>query len=324
MLVDAAESVVLSSLGWVDGGAIWVYEPPTGRAQRVALADTRHVTLYAGAGDHFAAVHHGPEHGLRISVRRLAAPADALAEVALAETSARFAGDPAAWAPVPRAYVAYARWQGTANYYLFLLDPERGQVEAQTFAWFDASYDHGYQAPLAATAVPGTDLLLIAVSRDSRPVLYDPRRRAAVGHVALAGRHGNPTLRFRRDGAELWADDYDTLLRLDPLDWSIRDGRRLQAGPGPGSRLFIGEFAFNRDESLCAVARPFSGDVVALDATTFRVTQRAALGRQPLEVALLGGGRVLARDWRSGDLLRGTLAPWRGGEIGENGSDAQP
>jgi len=33
----------------------------------------------------------------------------------------------------------------------------------------------------------------------------------------------------------------------------------------------------------------------------------AKVGQQPLEVVALPGGGIVARDWKTGDLLRGTL-----------------
>jgi hypothetical protein len=72
------------------------------------------------------------------------------------------------------------------------------------------------------------------------------------------------------------------------------------------SRSFIGEFAFAVD-GTCVVARPFSGDVVAIDNPTLRIMRKATLGQQPLEVAALEDGRVIARDWQTGTLLQGHL-----------------
>ena len=55
------------------------------------------------------------------------------------------------------------------------------------------------------------------------------------------------------------------------------------------------------------VARPFRGDVVGIDAATLKIKRSARLGRQPLEVAAVQQGDVVARDWKTGDLLRGKL-----------------
>jgi hypothetical protein len=154
--------------------------------------------------------------------------------------------------------------------------------------------------------IPGNTALIISVQRDSCPVLYDPKERKVIQKLTLAGRHGNPKLRFRRTANEVWADDYDSLLRLDPQDWSVLNQIRLQ-GAATGTAQFIGTFCFNKNETLCAVGRPFSGDVVALDTRTFKMTHKAVVGRQPLDVALLSDGRVFARDWKTGDLLKGRL-----------------
>jgi hypothetical protein len=111
---------------------------------------------------------------------------------------------------------------------------------------------------------------------------------------------------FRRKANEVWADDYDTLIRLDPETWRIRDSVLLQ-GASNGCRQFIGTFAFNDDESLCAVPRPFSGDVIALNTSKFKVTHTCTLGDQPLLVSLLSDGTVWSRAWKTGELLRGSL-----------------
>ena len=55
------------------------------------------------------------------------------------------------------------------------------------------------------------------------------------------------------------------------------------------------------------VARPFSGDVVGIDAATLKIRRSAKLGREPLELAALPGGEVVARDWKTGDVLHGKL-----------------
>jgi hypothetical protein len=167
-------------------------------------------------------------------------------------------------------------------------------AELQPLEWFnDDAFDLMYQGLLRPVEVPGRREVLFPIQRDSSPVLYDPVARKVVRRVDLAGEGGNPTLEFRRGGTELWADDYDTLLRIDPNDWSTRQ--------------FIGDWTFTPDESRCLVARPFSGDAVALDTQRFKVVARAALGRQPLQAIASADGRVVARDWKTGDLLTGRL-----------------
>lgn len=309
MFADTSESHLVSYMGWVDHGTVWWCETSTARPTPVRLSGAALLTLYPGSSDLFAVVHHFDDRRLEISAHRILSPAAALSGISIGGPRASFDGDLAVWADLPHAYLD----SDASEPLLLLIDPARQAVESQRLDWFDDSYDRMYQAVTGVTEVPGTPLLLFTVQRSSSLILYDWKVRTCVKQVALAGRAGNPAVRFRRTAAEVWATDYDTLLRLDATNWSIRDSAQMQGltlgGRGPVSRAFIGDFSFNRDESLCAVARPFNGDVVGLDTQGFEVTHRAALGRQPLDVALLSDRRIFARDWKTGDLLRGTLKP---------------
>src|SRR5262249_36787609 len=111
---------------------------------------------------------------------------------------------------------------------------------------------------------------------------------------------------MRRRASEMWASDYDHLVKVETIDWSVVRAARLQVAQDPQA-LFIGDFAFNHDESLCAVARPFSGDVIALETHWMEVKARAAIGGEPLQVAICRDQRVFARDWKTGVLLCGAL-----------------
>jgi hypothetical protein len=319
MIVDASEANLVSTQGWVDKGAVWWCRTASSRRQTISWSDASYLTVHKGSDDLFAVVHHyNPprEHQLKVTAHALADPPQVLAGVTLqAEGQGPvWEGDASVWDRLPRAYLAYYRQNGN-RYDLLLVDGRAQHIEMQRFSWFeDGSYDQGYQAPLEAIELPGSELLLVSIQRDAQPVLYDPRQQKAIGKIYLANRAGNPHMEFRRTAVELWASDYDTLVRLDPRDWSIMNAQRLQLTPSEGNSKesagtaqFIGGFAFNRDESLCAVARPFSGDVIALDTGTFEVRYRAVTGGQPLDVALLSDGRVFCRDWKSGELLLGRL-----------------
>jgi hypothetical protein len=67
--------------------------------------------------------------------------------------------------------------------------------------------------------------------------------------------------------------------------------------------MFLGD-VWSQDRSDLLVARPGPGDVVQLDAASLEVTGRWETGRQRLEAAWVDG-EVIARDWKSGDLLIG-------------------
>ena len=86
----------------------------------------------------------------------------------------------------------------------------------------------------------------------------------------------------------------------------VKSSRRMQASLS-GTMQFIGSWSFNEDESLCLVPRPYSGDVLAISTDNLRTRYKAALGGQPLEATTLDDHRVIARDWKTGHLLKGSF-----------------
>ena len=285
---------------------MWVLETPRGEASTHRISDAKYLSLHGGTRDCFSVVHHYEGDRLVISAHSFVDPPKTLAGVSFGPSGNSFEGDPAVWAHLPRVYIAYFKRPTLSDFHLFLIEPDGPTAEVVTLEWYDDSYDKGYQGVIGVVRMPGEDKVIISVQRDSHPILYDLARREVILKLSLADRHGNPTLRFRQRRRELWADDYDTLLRINPSDWSIRD-RMLLQDASEGCRQFIGAYCFNRDESLCAVARPFSGDAVALDTKTFKITHACHLGHQPLLVALLSNGTVYARDWKTGKLLKGRM-----------------
>lgn len=306
MITDITEKYVISSLGWTDKSSLWVLNTESEEVERVRLSDSTYLSIHVGREDHFSAVHHFDHKRLKISAHSTSAPKQTLASISLSDTEQRFEGECSVWEHLQKAYVSHYVHQGEEAFWLFLIDATRQQVSLQKFEWYDDSYDYGYQGIIGVVEVPNQNLLLVSVQRDSQPVLYDPHKGQAIRKIPLADRRGNPRLRFRSKANELWADDYDTLLKLDPTDWTVKESKRLQEAEA-GTAQFIGEFEFNSDESLCAVARPFSGDVVALDTRTFKIRYRCKIGSEPLEVAVLRDRRVFARDWKTGSLLKGKL-----------------
>ncbi len=303
MLIDPEERTIVSSLGWVDGGELWVLDVATGRARTDRLGDAKYLSLHAGLSARFAVLHHYDDSRAVITVHGFSRPDVVLGRCEISGDGSRIEGDPEVWALVPRYYVAYLVQPAWSDFALITIDPAKGAA-LQTFEWFDESYDKGYQGIIGVMEVPGSDVVIVSVQRSSTLILHDPEARKKVGEFSLSGRGGNPTLYFRQTADELWADDYDTLLKIQPHSWRVLKDRRLQ-----DTREFIGQFVFNTDETVCGVARPFSGDVVGLDPDTFEIRYRAVLGSKPLDVAVLRDGRVFARDWKSGALLGGTFKP---------------
>lgn len=306
MILSQDQTLIVSSLGWTDRCGLWVLQTRSADVSIHKISDAKYLSLQAGTKNYFAVIHHYDGDQLQISAHSFTDPPKMLARVIFGPTGNLFEGDTSVWKYVPKAYVAYFKRPALSDFHLFLIEPVLPSAEVVTLDWYNDLYDKGYQGVIGVVEVPDENKLIISVQRDSHPVLYDLEQRKVVRKLVLADRSGNPTLRFTQQAKELWADDYDTLLRLSPEDWSIKDMMRIQ-GAAIGCRQFIGAYSFNHGESLCAVARPFSGDVVALNTTKFRITHTCNLGQQPLLNSLLSDGTVYARDWKTGQLLKGQL-----------------
>jgi hypothetical protein len=308
MLADSKGKVVVSNLGWVDHGNLWVMDTGRGRADTLALSEAKYVSLHPGTNDYFSVNHRFDGARAKITVHHFANPGEMVASAMLTSEGTEMVGDLSVWSNVQKHYVAYYTGPFWSASCLLQVTPQAGQIELQQFGWYNSDYDKGYQGVIGVVECPDNGLLIVSVQRDSHPVLYDPNSQRRVGTLELCNRGGNPTLFFRRRANELWADDYDTVVKLEPGTWRVVESRRLQSDAA-GTRQFIGSFAFDPDEKLCLVARPFSRDVVGIDPTTLQTRFRCALNGQPLEAMALPDGTVIARDWKSGALLRGQLTP---------------
>ena len=307
MIANPERTVVVSSVGWVDHDVLWRFDVPTAHAARIPLGSgARHLSLHSSGSSHFAVGHHFDGERFELTVRLFSDPTRVLARAAVTEREMSLSGDPEVWEQVPRLYVAYLRFPPWKDFVLFLVSAGTGQIEVQRFAWYDDTYDKGYQGIIDVLEAPGEGSALVSVQRSSQVIVHD----LATGHkrasFELAGRGGNPKLDFRSSAQEIWASDYDTMVVVDGKTWRVIRRARLQGAAG-GTQQFIGDYSFGPDEGSCVVARPFSGDVVGIDPSTLRIKRTARLGRQPLEVAALPEGEVLARDWKTGDVLRGKL-----------------
>jgi len=196
---------------------------------------------------------------------------------------------------------------------LLKINPPSGRIDVQRLEWYDGSYDKGYQGVVDVLDLSDGVSALVSVQRSSVLIVHNLETGAKKGAIDLGGRGGNPRMEIRESGREIWASDYDTLVVLRTTDWKV-DRSSLVQSSASGSQQFIGDFTFSPDEELCVIARPFSGDVVGIDLRSLKIKYSAKVGREPLEVAPIGQGEIVARDWKTGSLLRGFLKRrWFGG-----------
>jgi hypothetical protein len=303
MITDQSRSVIISSKGWVDHDSLWLFETATAEVRNIPLrSGAKYASLHTRAGEYFAVGHHFDGERFEISVRPFSKPGEPVANVTVDSASNKLVGDLAAWKSVPNVYVCYLKLLAFQDFVLVHVDPYRGEANVRQFGWYDDAYDKGYQGITAALELPEENLALVSIQRCSDLVLHALDSGKMVRKVSLAGRFGNGFTAYRRKGNEIWASDYDHIVTLDRSTFEVKHRKQLQDG-----NQFIGDFAFSDDESSCVIARPFSGDVICVSPNKLDIIAVAKLGKQPLEAILLSGDRVVARDWKSGDLLEGDL-----------------
>lgn len=180
------------------------------------------------------------------------------------------------------------------------------RVELSRLDWFDAGdYDHAYQGVVSAVEVSESGNILFGVQRSPELVLVDPIAASLVRRIGLADRQGNPRPVLSAFGPTGWAIDYDTVVRFDRATWQVTKAVRLQAAAA-GMAMFVGDLWMPYSEEVLVVPRPGSGDVLMLDPVNLENGSTAPLGAQPLVAALLQGGRIVARDWQTGQALMAT------------------
>ena len=87
VLADSGERTIVSLLGWIDGGAIWVLETKTGRTRSVDLGGAKYISLHCGRSNHFSAVHHYDSDQLVINVHHFDRPASVLIRFVVSQCS---------------------------------------------------------------------------------------------------------------------------------------------------------------------------------------------------------------------------------------------
>jgi len=302
MIVDPSGQVLVSNLGWVDRGSLWVLDAEKMRPRSISLGEASHLRLHGGSCDRFVVEQHFKDaRKMIITAQEFERPDVPLATVEVQGWAAKVDGDLAAFDGLPPSFVGYLGRDAAATPGYFLTSVTRKGVEVRRVDWFDQRFDHMYQSVMAVLERPGPEYLF-SVQRSSNLVLCDARL-GEVRQVPLADRHGNPRVVVHPSTGDLWFCDYDTLVRLDPVTLEVTFSTLLQPEVS-GSRMFVGDPWPVPSENGVLVARPGQGDVVRVDPEATGIKGRWITGRQPLAPAMLDG-RVLARDWKTGDLLLG-------------------
>ena len=306
MLLSPDRKIIISHLGWVDHSSLWMYNVAKDSVHSVSVGNARYLSLYPCKDENrFLVFHHFDGKLIRFTIHTFDNPALALCTVEHSAENSQIVGDANALQRAPRFFVAFYNPGHDADYYLISLDLSRSKIQTERFDWYNEAYDKDYQGLVGVIELSSGELI-VSIQRDSHPIVYNPTTKTVLRKLSLAGRYGNPKFRFAKQGTEIWADDYDTILKLDPVTLGIQRSRRLQ-GPLTSTSQFIGDWSFNEDESLCLVSRPFSADAIAISTDNLITRYVAKMGRQPLQAVIVNNGNVIGRDWKTGDLLKGSL-----------------
>jgi hypothetical protein len=306
MLISPNRKLVISHLGWVDKSSLWVYDVVKESVHLMSVGDAKYLSLYPCRDENkFVILHHFDGKLIRLSIHTFDNPALHLCTVEHSVEKTQIVGDVSFFQTAPRFYVDFFNPGSNADFFLISLDLPQSKVATERFDWYDATYDKDYQSIVGVIELSSGELI-VSIQRDSHPIVYDPTTKTVVRKLSLADRQGNPRFRFAKQGKEIWADDYDTILKLNSDTLNIERSRRLQ-GMLTSTAQFIGDWSFNEDESLCIVSRPFNGDVIAISTENLKTRYVANTGRQPLQAVLVSNGNIVGRDWKTGDLLKSSL-----------------
>lgn len=293
-------------MGWVDHGSVWRFDSHAAEFQLIALSDAKYLSLQSGSGDKFSAIHHWSGERLAVTVQTYEQPELTLARMDVTDSTPILTGDDSAWESVPSVFLGYLNLKEIGIVGYFCMRIVDGSPQLSRLDWFhDGPYDFGYQGVINVDLVPESGDLLFGVQRSSDLVLVDARDIQVKNRIALANRLGNPHPILSKQGNSLWAVDYDTLVRLDRRNWEVVSEELFQPS-ATGTRMFIGDIWLPASEEFIVVPRPGSGDVLIVEPLELSVVSSVETGRQPLEAAVTSEGRLVTRDWKSGELIGGT------------------
>lgn len=263
MILDLAESRVIASVTR-NRRDIWLYDLVTTNIEIITMYNNPLIELYYGINEYFSVrkMFQG-ENRIEISVYSFANLLQPQAQASIRANVVHFSGESDVWRYVPLVYVAYLELPGEMpSYVLTILKPDTNSVDLQPMRWYyaDAMYDPERTAPWDVIAIPETQLVLISIE-GADGVLYNIETHHAT-KISLGGTGGNRKLFLRAAQNEIWTLSRNALVRINLSDFTIVNMLNVQTITGGvdthrmGSFTgTAGEFVFNHDQSLCAVAR---------------------------------------------------------------------
>lgn len=119
MIANPEKTTLVSSVSWVDRDAIWVFEVPVARAERLPLGSgARYLSLHSSGSSRFSVGHHFDGARFELTVHSFSDPGRVQAQAILEEDENKLVGDASAWGDVPLLYVEYLRFEPWKDFVL--------------------------------------------------------------------------------------------------------------------------------------------------------------------------------------------------------------
>jgi hypothetical protein len=304
MICNKKLTLAVSNLGWIDKGSLWIYDNKESNSKTVSLSEAKYLSIFGGLNDYFSICHNYEDTRFDISIHHFRNPETKLCKLSFDNFKTQIEGDKRLIKLIPQFYLARLQIHDTCKSHFISVQEDRLVIDDSKIDWYNnGNFDFEYQGLIGVTEY--NDELLFSVQRDGSIYRISKETNQLTAKIDLAHKYGNPKVIFNKDNSLLITDDYDTIFLINPKDWSIIKQSALQE-PENGTGLFIGSYYLNEGKDLIIIARPFSSDVIMLD-KNLKIKHFCKIGRQPLEAVVLDKNKVIARDWKTGDLLIGKM-----------------
>ncbi|MCB9846388.1 MAG: hypothetical protein H6811_10440 [Phycisphaeraceae bacterium] len=295
MLLDRSESVIVAAESWLDGAAICKWDVRSLLPTNYRVPDATDIRVTDVDGERFlAAVVREADPALEVSIRSFSDPGTSKWTLSASDRGVEITGDAAACRGIPRIHATTLPRVGPC---LLSIDPEGSQAKLIPLT---------YRGVLGAVELSGTAGVVVAMNEPPSLVELHLGRDLAQGRVQSSSSYVSELSRLED---QIWVVTGDTVLRLDArtvLPLGLIDLRADRERPTWHSRSEHDRFAgslFRARDGRVAVPRPHSGDVAIVAPPYDAIGKTIRTGGEPIRCVMTREGRVLARDWMSGDWL---------------------
>ena len=297
MIKDSNLKYVISNLGWVDKGNLWIYDSVKNDVENYKLSDAQYLSLHKGENDYFSIGHNYNDNRFEITLHHFLEPIKVICKLSFDNFNISVVGDIDLLCHIPKYYLANLKLNNEFKFHLFKIENSQLSLYDEKIKWYyDGNFDFGYQGLIQVTEYK--DELIFCVQRDGSIYRYSLISNKIIEKIPLANKCGNPKVTFCDDFSELWVDDYDTLLKVNPNNWKVENSKLLQEAD-KGTGQFIGSYSISNNSIV--IPRPYSSDILILNKDLTLKTS-IKVDNQPLEAVLLEK-LIVARDWKTGKLI---------------------